>query len=82
ANARLLELLPAALTPHHEEMASFLSALKKGRQDAGRLPGKIISCFPVPVGIQLSKLFMKDTEYYNVSEARLGQLIITYEVIT
>lgn len=82
ANALLLEVLPAALTPHHEEMAAFLIALKKGRQDAGRLPGRIISCFPVPVGIQLSKLFMKDTDYYNVSEARLGQLIVTYEVIT
>lgn len=82
ANAMLLELLPAALTSHHEEMAAFMIALKKGRQDAGRLPGRIISCFPVPVGIQLSKLFMKDTDYYSVSEARLGQLMITYEVIT
>ena len=77
-NNDLIQTAFNAVAPHSPQVEMLLDLQKKtGQADFRSIRQQLIDSFPSPVGEQLRKLFASST----VDEARLRQLVVTYETI-
>ncbi|MGZ8335777.1 MAG: CHAT domain-containing protein [Allosphingosinicella sp.] len=77
-NEGLIEKSFNAVAPHSPEVGMLMEVAKRtSRQDLRTIRQQIVDTFPSPVGEQLRKLFASS----SVDEARLRQLVITYETL-
>ena len=77
-NNDLIQTAFNAVAPHSPQVEMLLDLQKKtGQADFRSIRQQLIDSFPAPVGEQLRKLFASNT----VDEARLRQLVVTYETI-
>ena len=78
-NIHLIAVLLEALQATSEQFRADLAAAKDRDDfdDYRDIPHMIIDAFPVPVGVQLRRLFSGDT----IDVQRLRDLVLTYEII-
>lgn len=78
-NNGLIQTAFNAVAQHSPQVGMLLDMQNKtGQVDFRSVRQQLIDSFPAPVGEQLRKLFASST----VDEARLRQLVVTYETIT
>ncbi len=76
-NETLIQTLFNSIAPYSTEVGIlFEMAQKAGRSDLRTVRQQIIDAYPAPMGEQLRKLFASN----DVDEARLRQLIATYDI--
>ncbi|MXP43097.1 CHAT domain-containing protein [Allopontixanthobacter sediminis] len=78
-NEGLIQTLFNAISPFSAEVGVLFEMAKRlGRSDLRTVRQQIIDAYPAPLGEQLRKLFSSN----NVDEARLRQLVTTYDIGT
>jgi hypothetical protein len=78
-NEDLILALFQAIAPFDSDTGDLFEAYRKsGKFDLRKVRRAITDAFPIPIGEQVRKLFASDT----VNEARLRQLLTTYDIAT